>query len=75
MAEFQLTHSEREALRKLKDLARTWPKTLWLFSANGSLYVMRKKSDGHRSLTGTGGMNPAYVVEKIGGIDNDGGDW
>lgn len=74
MAEFQLNHSEREAIRKLKDLARTWPTTLWLFSANGTLYVMRKKS-GHRAVTDTGGMNEKYAVEKINGIDNDGGDW
>lgn len=75
MADFQLNHSEREALRKLKELARTWPKTLWLFSASGSLTVMRKV-DGKRVLDKSGiGFDSNYAVATITGIDNDGGDW
>ena len=74
MAEFQLNHSEREAIRQLKALARIWPKTLWLFSANGTFYVMRKVN-GQHVTTRTGGMDQKYAVEKIIEIDNDGGDW
>jgi hypothetical protein len=79
MAEFQLSQSERGAIQQLKALARTWPKSLWLYSASGSLCVMRKVNGNRVMNTKSGGVglgfDSDYIVEQINGIDNDGGDW
>jgi hypothetical protein len=55
MADLALNSKEREAVRLLEGAARAWPKSLWLFSANGTLYVMQKRG-GKRMTTKTGGM-------------------
>ncbi len=71
-----LTDEEGRAIATLKRLAKKWPKSLWLFSANGSLNVMRKGDDGrpvHRRDTGS--VDERYRVCRIDGISNDGGDW
>ncbi len=68
------TSDEQKAIRALQRLAKKWPKSLWLFSAAGSLCVMRAADDGsHHSLPG-GGVDPDYALETI-AIPNDGGDW
>ncbi len=67
-------NTEERAISKLKEVARTWPKSLWLFSANGDLCVMRKTKDGNRFMTSDGGVDQAAVVTHI-EIENDGGDW
>jgi hypothetical protein len=73
-----LTDEERAAIRALKKLTRRWPKTLWLFSASGTLHVMRCDADGKRAVTdstmGDGGVDPDYSVTTV-KIPNDGGDW
>jgi hypothetical protein len=69
------TREERRAIDALKKVARDWPKSLWLFSASGSLCVMRKGANGERMHTRGGGVDPDYEIDEIHGIENDGGDW
>jgi hypothetical protein len=77
--EFELTQDEIKAIRELKALAKTFPKSLWLFAASGSLHIMRTKPDGSRAMyedNSSGiGVNRDYIVETIQGIEVDGGDW
>jgi hypothetical protein len=74
MCEIVLTEKEKAAIRALDSLAKKWPETLWLFSASGSLKVMRYGPNGEQMITYTGGMDANYVVATI-NIPNDGGDW
>jgi len=69
-----LTSDEARAIAALERLAVTWPKSLWLFSASGSLCVMKKKN-GKRAMTPTGGFDNDYQVGSPIKIDNDGGGW
>jgi hypothetical protein len=72
----ELTREERLAVAALRRLAKRWPQTLWLFSASGSLHVMRRGPDGHAvHYERGGGVDRDYIVETITGISNDGGDW
>lgn len=76
--DFELTKEEEAAISALKKLAKKWPKSLWLYSASGSLNVMRKTEDGKFAFRGGRfgeGFDSEYVIETITGIDNDGGDW
>lgn len=78
-----LTREEENAITTLKRLAKRWPKSLWLFSTDGALLVMRKGEDGLSAHTeiifsGTGpspggGLDRDYVVTAI-DIENDGGE-
>jgi hypothetical protein len=65
--------------RWIKRLERTMaaaPKDVWLFAANGTLYVMAKSPHDERVLDGLGGMDQAATVGgAIGGPEIDGGDW
>ena len=75
--DIKLTKDEDAAINGLKRIAKKWPESLWLFSASGTLYVMRKKDGGYAHGGGNpspGGVNPDYIVDKI-DIENDGGDW
>jgi len=63
-----------QAVHELRQIAKWWPKSLWLFSGNGVLYVMRKTEDGKRAMTANGGVDPAYIIDTV-NIENDGGDW
>ena len=74
MCEIVLTEKEKAAIRALDSLAKKWPKTLWLFSASGSLKVMRCGPNGEQMVGEFGGMDDDYVVATI-NIPNDGGDW
>jgi hypothetical protein len=67
---------EMEAIDALKAIADKWPKSLWLYSASGTLWVMKKKRDGTRAMThGRGsGFDQKYALDCI-PIENDGGDW
>lgn len=73
--------SEEAAIRRLKALARVWPPSLWLYSADGTLCVMRLDDLGRRGVMenrpvnpGYCGVDPDYIVDTI-DIPNDGGDW
>lgn len=71
----EATPEEERAIRALKRLAKTWPDTLWLFSASGSLLVMRKGPHGEHVEVGRAeGIDPSYELAQI-DIENDGGDW
>lgn len=69
--EEELTRAEQLAIDLLSKAARHWPESLWLFSASGTLHVM-KKVDEKRVMDGEG-VNQAYSVAII-DIENDGGD-
>lgn len=80
----KLSKQEHDAINDLKALGGRWPKSLWLFSASGTLHVMKKDSNNrvyhplHISGSGPssgGGVDPDYIVATIQGIENDGGDW
>ncbi|MDD5512116.1 MAG: hypothetical protein PHI12_15125 [Dehalococcoidales bacterium] len=64
---------ELKAINTLKRLAKRWPKTLWLFSGNGTLYVMRTGKNGER-IQDACGLDRNSIVDTI-DIPNDGGDW
>ena len=70
----QPTKAEAKWIADMKALARRRPKRLWLFSASGSLLVMRADEDGNHMQTADKGVDPAYVLDRI-NIPNDGGDW
>lgn len=68
------TAEEKRAIAALKRLAKRWPKTLWLFSASGTLSVMKLRRDGDKYRLPGGGMDPQAAIADI-DIPNDGGDW
>jgi hypothetical protein len=68
------TGEEARAIRALKRLAKRWPSSLWLFSASGSLCVMRSGEDGKHVHTAEYGIDPRYSLDTI-DISSDGGDW
>ena len=68
------TPEEKRAIAALKRLAKTWPASLWLFSASGTLNVMQKGDDGDRVRLSCGGADPDANLATI-NIENDGGDW
>lgn len=74
MEALDLTPEERRAITTLKRLAKRWPRTLWLYSASGSLCVVRYAENGERAHKKGGGVDPSYVADTI-DIPNDGGDW
>lgn len=78
MPQVKAPYDEDELIRALKALARRWPtKTHWLFSASGTLCLMRYDPDGQRARLGPGpdeSIDQAAVVETF-NIPNDGGDW
>lgn len=67
------TKAEQRAINSLKRLAKNWPKTLWLFSASGTLWVMKAGEFGEQVHRGDG-IDPAFCITTI-DIQNDGGDW
>lgn len=74
MEDLKLTVAEKKSIESLKKVAKTWPKSLWLFSGSGQLCVMKKPKEG--SIMGeNGGVDQRYIVDSISGIQNDGGDW
>jgi hypothetical protein len=73
MSDIELSAKERNAIRKLKQVAANWPETLWLYSGNGTLNVIRVNEEGHRA-TDCGAVDHNYVVDCI-DIPNEGGDW
>lgn len=71
----QLTPEERAAVNALEAVARKWPPSLWLFSASGTLCVMKCGPGGERMMTPGGGYDPEYHTPTAVHIPNDGGDW
>lgn len=71
-----LTPEEKRAIASLHRLAGRWPASLWLFSAAGSLCVMKRNLAGEPAMLPgfSGGVDPDYHMTTI-DIPNDGGDW
>lgn len=69
----QLSGDEKRAIASLHRLAKRWPKTLWLFSASGTLWVMRAGPKGEHVMDGEG-ADQSYCIAEL-DIENDGGDW
>ena len=74
MTELRLSREEKKALRYLQLAAKQWPPRLWLFAADGKLYVMLKDYDGSHVLTHWGGMDQSMIIDVV-NIETDGGDW
>jgi hypothetical protein len=71
----ETTPGERRAIAALQRLAKTWPKTLWLFAGDGArISIMKVDERGKRVMTASGGTDPNYRVATA-EIPNDGGDW
>ncbi len=68
-----LSENEIKAIASFKRLAKKWPSTLWLYSASGTLNVMKKNEEGDQAMKGDG-ADSDYIVARI-DIENDGGDW
>jgi hypothetical protein len=67
-------HEER-VLKALLRLEKEWPKSLWVFAANGRFIIMRTGKNGEHVMTHDGGgADPAYIVTDF-NIPCDGGDW
>jgi len=64
-----------QIINVLEDLDSGWPSDLWLYAANGTLYLMKNKSDGSRGILPNGGVDSTYIVETFINIECDGGDW
>lgn len=65
---------EEKAIRLLREIAESWPSSLWLFAADSCLYIMRCGEDGKHVMDQTGGVDQDYIVDNI-NIPSDGGDW
>lgn len=72
--EIELSPEEEKAIASFKRLAKQWPTSLWLFSANGTLNIMKRDENGDCAHLPHGGVDPDYSVAKI-QICNSGGDW
>ncbi len=70
----EITKEEEKAINALKKVAKKWPKSLWLFSASGTLHVMKKGENGEQVHLNNFSMDPDYTITSI-DIQNDGGDW
>jgi hypothetical protein len=73
LSRLEPTPEEAKAIRALKRVAKDWPDSLWLFSAAGTLTVMRKGPDGGHVHNGEN-VDQSFIVDTI-DIENDGGDW
>lgn len=70
----ELTKEEQNAINTLNRLAKRWPKSLWIYAADGRLYIMRKDEDGTHVLDDRGGVLQEHIVDDV-NIDSSGGDW
>lgn len=77
MSEIGATDEERKAIAALKRLASKWPSSLWLFTASGTITVMRMGEDGAPVYAEDGGVDQRYILDRIDPllIRADGGDW
>lgn len=73
MAPAMERYSEDAAVKALQRLARRWPETLGLFSASGTLLVVRLEEDGSFPSPGRWGATRDTTITEI-DIPNDGGD-
>jgi hypothetical protein len=69
----KLTKEEQKAIDALKEVAKIWPESLWIF-VDGSLHVMKKNNEGNAKYTKLEGVDQDYEVDDI-NIPCDGGAW
>jgi len=70
-----LTPEEKKAIRALERAAKIWPESLWLFSGDGTLCVMKKDENGKKVMRIAGGSESVgadAIITSI-KIENDGG--
>lgn len=60
--------------KRLQRTLNDMPKGYWLYSACGTLHIMRCDEDGRHMFKGTG-IDPDSVVATMDHVDIDGGDW
>lgn len=70
----KLTADERRAIVARTTLAKTWPRSLWLYSASGTLCVMRALPDAAHAMKKGGGVDDRYLLDLV-DRPNSGGDW
>jgi len=71
----EATLGEQKVINALKRVAKKWPKSLWLYSASGTLHVMKAGENRDQVHLGEGiSIDPDYCLDII-DIPNDGGDW
>jgi len=70
------TKTELNWIEDFRKICAKCPKNLWLFSASGTLTVMKIPENGNKmgSIDGSG-VNRDNIITTIPGIKNDGGDW
>jgi hypothetical protein len=71
----ELTHDESKAIRKLQKVARTFPKSLFIFVGNGSFHILKNNDDGSPPYNSNGGVESKNIVATITGFTADGGDF
>ena len=69
-----ISKEEDKAIKSLQRLSKRWPKSLWLYSASGTLCVMKGDENGGAIFNERGSIDSEYVVATI-DIPNDGGDF
>jgi len=71
------TKAELKWIEDFQLLAKRCPKSLWLFSASGTLHVMKTPPNGEQMGAGPRGegVNFNNSLAIIKGIQSDGGDW
>jgi hypothetical protein len=69
-----MSTEERKVIAALVKLSQSWPASLWLFAANGTLNVMQADTDGTRVMLPSQGYDPACQIIEV-DIPCDGGDW
>jgi trehalose-6-phosphatase len=67
-------YTEKQMINALNQLEKHWNNKYWLFSASGSLHLMKYSKDQQRLVTPDGGMSPEAIIETF-LIPSDGGDW
>lgn len=60
----KLTREERNAITALKGIARQWPESLWLFSSDGKLMVMKNNHNNEAAMIGLS-YDPDYKIAEI----------
>lgn len=66
--------TNESAIRRLQSLAKDWPDTLWIWCADGILYVMEKEGVEKVYKGAVDSVDPDYILARI-KIPSDGGDW
>lgn len=72
--ELIVTKKEQKSIDSLKRLSKSWPKSIWIFAADGSLNIMKCNEVNDIAINSVGGVDQNYLIDTI-PIMSDGGDW